>query len=194
MLWCLGSLRDPAPEATALLDAVVGMSTDPRQAFAAAIALYRIKGEPYTAAIPMYRQMAAARWFTEAFLMGVPWDFSGEVPLKRLLADVEPDAVGATRTLVRLLNQANGQCDSYTYTAIVHDLLQLNFSGGNWRECTQLTNIQEDVLRRIVVTDAAWNDTKRLWFLIPDGARRISELTPSDIQNVRDEMRSILDR
>jgi hypothetical protein len=194
MLWCLGALRDLAPEATALLDAVVRESTDPRQAFAAAIALYRIRGEPYSAAVPMYRQLAAATWFAEAFLTGVPWDWSAEVPIESSLADFEPDPVAATRTLMILLSETYGQCHPYTYTTIVHDLLQLNFSGGKWRECTQLTNTQKEILRRLVQTNAAWKDAKRLWFLIPDGATRISELTPPDIQQARDEMQSILGR
>jgi hypothetical protein len=51
---------------------------------------------------------------------------------------------------------------SYVYTAIAHDLLQLNFPEGNWRKYTQLTNTQKEVLRRLVETDAAWKDTVRL--------------------------------
>ena len=194
MLWCLGALHDLSPETAALLDGVVREATDLRQAYAAAIALYRIRGEPDRAALPAYREMAAATWFAEAFLAGVPWDFSGDVPLEPLFAEVEPDPAGATRTLVVFLKQANAQSDPYTYTAVVHDLLQLNFSGGNWRECTELTNTQKEVLCRLVESDAVWNDTKRLWFLIPDGASRISQLTPSDIQAARDEMRLILGR
>jgi hypothetical protein len=192
MLWCLGALHDDSPEAFTILDTAVRGSADPRQTFAASIALYRISGEPHSAALPMYRQMAAATWFAEGFLAGVPWDFSAEVPLEELLATVEPDPTGATRTLLMLLNQARAQEDFYP--AVLHDLLQLNFTEGNWRECTQPTNTQQEVLRRVVEAEDAWKDTKRLWFLIQDGARRISRLTPSDMQNVRDEMRSILGR
>jgi hypothetical protein len=194
MFWCLGALQDPSPEATILLDGVVRESTDARQAFAAAIALYRIGGEPYGEALPVYRQMAAAAWFAEAFLAGVPWDFSGEVPLDALFAEVEPDPAGATRTMLMFLSQSNGQSEAYSYAAIVHDLLQLNFRGGNWRECAQPTKTQEEVLRRLVETGAAWNDVKRLWFLIPNGATRISQLTPSDIRGAREEMLAILGR
>jgi hypothetical protein len=192
MLWCLGALRDDSPEAFAILDTAVRGSADPRQTFAASIALYRISGELHSAALPVYRQLAAATWFAESFLAGVPWDFSAEVPIEELLATVEPDPAGATRTLLMLLNQAHAQEDSYP--AVVHDLLQLNFTEGNWRECGQLTSTQKEVLRCVVETEDAWKDTRRLWFLIQDGARRISGLTPSDIQNVRDEMRALLGR
>ena len=189
MLWCLGALRDPSPEASALLDAAVRESTDSRQAFAAAIALYQIRGEPYNAALPLYRQLAAATWFAESFLVGLPWDFSSELRREPLFTEVEPDPAAATRTLLLFLSKSNLQCDSHTYAAIVHDLLELNFSEGKWRECKQLTNTQEDVLRRLVDTETVWKDPQQLWYLMPELPEHISQaLTPSDIQSVRNEM------
>jgi len=189
MLWCLGAIRDNAPEALVLLETAME-SADARQRFAAGIAWYRITGEFNSGAMSVYRQMATATRFGDAFLAGVPWDFSGEVPLEPLLAEIEPDPVAATQTLLTVLKLANAQHD--VYPAIVHDLLQLNFVGGNWRECRQLASAQKEVLQSLVETDAAWTDVKRLWFLIPDGARLISQITASDIQIVRDKMRSIL--
>jgi hypothetical protein len=192
LLWCLGALQDPSPEAITLLNSAVLESNDPRQDFAAAIALYRITGKVFDGALPICRQMAAAPWYAEGLLSGVPWDFSGEFSSEPLLAGVEPDPVTATRMLLSFLCEAKAELP--VDVAITHDLLQLNFTGGEWRKCRKLTAIQHEVLSCLVETDAAWRDTHRLWFLVPDGATRISQLTQSDIEKVRAEMRSILDR
>ena len=191
MIWCLGAVRDTSPEAQILLNRALA-SADPRQAFAAAVAWYRVRGELCEPALSICRQMAAATWFAEAFLAGVPWDFSAESAIEAPLAEIEPNAEAATRSLLTVLKHAGKQ--SEVYPSIVHDLLQLNFAAGNWRECARLTETQTEVLRSLVETKAAWQDAKRLWFLAPDGAggKRISEITASDIQKVRDEMRALL--
>lgn len=196
MLWSLGALGDSSSSVIALLDEAANDSDDPRQAFAAAIALYRISGKPHVGALHLYRQLAAATWFAEAFLAGVPWDFSAEVHvlMESLGAEFEPDPLGATQTLLACLTYTAANDEPFPLTEIVHDLLELNFPGGKWRECKQLTNCQAEILRRLVETDAAWSDTKRLWFLIADRTRSILELEPSEIDDVRIEMRSILGR
>jgi hypothetical protein len=196
MFWTIGVIRDSSPSAITLLDEAVISSVDPRQAFAAAIALYRITGEPYHKALHLYSQLAAATWFAEEFLAGVPWDFSAEVhrDLEVLIAHVKPDPVGATQTLMTCLNRLQDQDNTYPSMAIVHDLLELNFPGGNWREGNLLSNPQAEILQHLVETDAAWSDTKRLWFLLADRTRSILELKPSDMEEVRIEMRTILDR
>jgi hypothetical protein len=192
MLWCLGAIRDVSPDAQAMLDVAAREDADPRQAFAASIALYCIKGQPHAAHLPIYRQMSAARWFVDDYLTGVPWDFSNEASLEALLANVEPDPIGATRALLIVLEKAERNSD--VYSSVVRDLLYLNFDKGNWRQCKQLTVTQVEVLRRLVRSDAWLKDTKRLWFLVPDGAKRTSQLEPSDIQNARKSMESVLDR
>ncbi len=47
----------------------------------------------------------------------------------------------------------------------------------------------DDVLRRLVETDAVWKDPQRLWYLMPVVPERISQITPFEIQSVRNEMR-----
>jgi hypothetical protein len=191
MVWCLGAVGDTSPEAQALLNLALA-SADPRQAFAAAVAWYRVRGELCEAAFRICRQMAAATWFANAFLAGVPWDFTGESVIEPLLAKIEPNAKAATRSLLTVLKHAGEQ--SEVYPSIVHDLLQLNFAAGNWRECARLTRTQNEILRSLVETETAWQDAKRLWFLVPNGAveMRISEITVSDIEKVRNEMRALL--
>ena len=191
MLWCLGFAGDNSSEAQTLLHLVPKNFADPRPAFAAAIALYRIGVRPDEAALLIARQLTAATWFAEACLIGVPWDFSGEISLESIFTDLEPEPIGATRTLMLLLKQAN--LDNYVYCAIVHDLLHLNFAGGHWREIKELTNTQKEILRRIVETDAAWNNARKLWFLVPDGAKKILKLTHSDLERVRNEMRRVVE-
>jgi hypothetical protein len=190
MLWCLGDLQDDTPEAAALLTSAIRDCTDPRQSFAAAVALYQITGQPSSDAASLYRQLAAAKWVADGFLAGVPWDWSLREAVEPLLAEIKPDPTGATRTLLTLLSQSDAPY--YAYPDIVHDLLELNFAGGNWRDSTQLTEIQRDVLHRIVETDAAWKDTKRLWFLVRGRAKRITDTTPVDIERARDDMRDVL--
>ena len=192
MLWCLGYARDGSPDTGNILDLAVHQSVDLRQAFAAAIALSQIRPRSDGTAHSLCRQLAAASWFAEVFLDGLPWHFSGDIPVEPLLADIEPDAAGATQSLMRLLMQRNEE--AFVYHAIVHDLLQLNFTDGKWREATVLTSTQKDVLRQIVEADLVWNDTRNLWFLIPDGAKRISNLTSSDTQKARKEMSAVLKR
>jgi len=189
MRWCLGAIGDNSPESLVLLDTALE-SADPRQTFAAAIASYRVRGELHSSAMSVCRQMAAATWFAEAFLVGVPWDFSGEVSLEDLLSEIEPDPVAATRMLLTSLKEIDRQPD--VYSAIAHDLLQLNFAEGNWRECRRPTSAQKEILQRLIETDAVWKDAKQLWFLIPGGAKVISQVGDSDIQRVRDKMRSIV--
>jgi hypothetical protein len=193
MLWCVGAIRDSSPEAEEMLNGAVRESADPRPALAAAIAIYRIKGQLDAKAHPLYRQLAAARWFADSFLAGVPWDLSTEVEWDDLLANAEPDPVEATRLLLRVLEK-KAEGAGHGYTSIVHDLLTMNFEGGNWRQCTQLTSTQAEVLRRLVETDSAWSDTKRLWFLMPEGFKGLSQIGESDVRKVRDDMRSVLNR
>jgi hypothetical protein len=79
------------------------------------------------------------------------------------------------------------------YPSVTHDLLQLNFPKGDWRQRRpRWTIAQQEVVRALVITDKAWLDTKRLWFLVPDGAKKISNLTASDLQAVRNEMATAL--
>jgi hypothetical protein len=192
LLWCLGAIRDASPEAECILEAAIESFTDPRQAFAATIALYRIRGELGAAALPICRMMASAKWFAEVFLVPVPWDFSAEFHPENLLDGVEPDSAGATRMLLAFLRNPDAATDSLAL--VVHDLIELNFGGREWRRCAQLTSTQAAVLRGLIETDAAWQDTKRLWFLIPGGIRRASTIQPADIKDARDTMRSVLDR
>jgi len=190
LLWCLGAIGNASPEAEAMLVSALRESVDPRQAFAAAVALYRPNGARHPVALPIYRQMAAAEWFAESFMVGVPWDFSADAPSEQMVAEVEPDPIGATQTLLLLM--ANPATHPDAFVSIVHDLIALNFEKGEWRRYKALTSTQAAVLRSLVETDAAWRDTKRLWFLVPDGARRISQIKAADIQSVRLAMRSTL--
>lgn len=192
MLWCLGPLRDTSAEATSILSKAMDEAPDPREGFAAAIALYRITGKRYGRAHALFRQLAAATWFAESFLNGVPWDFTAEVRLDEVLDGVEPDATETSRMLLSILDQVRLQ--RTVDVAITHDLLELNFPGGNWRNCKQLSPAQREVLCRLIEAEAVWEDPRRLWFLVPNGAQNISELTTSDLHFVRDEMRSIVDR
>lgn len=189
LLWCLGAIGDDSTEANLLLTGALDYA-DPRQRFAAAVALFRIAGELNHEASSVYRPMTAAKWFAESFLVGVPWDWAAEVDFEEMLADVEPDPVGATRTLLEMLDQTRN--DRFVYASIVHDLLEINFIEGNWRQRQELSAVQRLVLQRLVETDAIWQDTQRLWFLVPGGINRLSEIAPADIENARREMRRFL--
>lgn len=74
----------------------------------------------------------------------------------------------------------------------MHDLLEINFPEGNWRQRQELSAVRRLVLHRLVETDAVWQDTQGLWFLFPGGANRLSDIAPSDIDNARREMRRLL--
>jgi hypothetical protein len=193
VLWCLGAAGDDSPEAYSLLEAAVGASSDVRQSFAAAIALYRITGKLEGPALPIYRQMAAATWFKDSYLVGVPWDVSIDLDMQEVLAEVKPDPLGATQTLLRLLRQGVAQYNASQLAGVAHDLLELNFPEGNWRVCGPLTDAQVEVLRCVVETDAAWQATNHLFFLVPREAVKI-KVARTDIERARDEMRSVLSR
>ena len=190
MLWCLGDLRDDSPQSLAILEAAVEQTLDLRQAFAAAVALFRINPAINDATHSLLRQLTAATWFAGSFLSGVPWDFSGAVGgnISEFLKDISPDPSKASKMLLLLLKQGNGD------NGIVHDLIKLNFPEENWREYINLTSIQRDVLKQIVETDEVWIEAKRLWWLVPDGAKKISKLTSLDVQKVREEMLAVLAR
>jgi hypothetical protein len=68
LLWCIGKIRDHSSEAWSLLSVALRESADPRQAFAAAVAMFSIKGELQPEALSLYRQMAAATWFAQSYL------------------------------------------------------------------------------------------------------------------------------
>jgi hypothetical protein len=191
LIWCLGAIRDGSPETRGILELAI-RGADPRQAFAAAVAMFRVDGERHAAALPIYRQMAAAKWIAEGILVGVPWDALRDFHPEELLAGVEPDPIGATRALLVMAKEAEESPD--LGPAIVHDLLDLNFECGDWRKCARLTETQATVLRCLVETDGLWATVSQLWFLIPGGARKLSEIKASDIQNVREEMRLALVR
>jgi hypothetical protein len=192
MFWCLGTIGDASPEACTMLSAAFHDCADPREAYAAAIASYRITGHTHPKALPLFRQLAAAIWFAFHYLDGFPCDFTAGMELEEFLSTFEPDPEGATQALLTVLKRAgeNGRI----YASIVHDLLELNFERGRWRECTRLTGVQTKVLLSLVTTDTAWSDAGGLWFLIPPNARKLSVPSPSDIQKVRDDMRSTLAR
>ncbi|MDB5345619.1 MAG: hypothetical protein JWP89_3996 [Schlesneria sp.] len=190
LILCLGALRDSSPETIALMDRAVHYTTNPRQAFAAALALYRIQGEYYPAAVPLYRQLAAAKWAAESFLGEIPWDIESGVQIQTIATELEPDPVGATQTLLTLLKQS--EADNDPCTAIVHDLLELNFPEGKWRKYKRLTATQTEILRRLVESHQAWQNPKRLWFLVPNGAKKLSDITADDLQAVRNEMRAVI--
>ena len=188
MLWCLGCLRDASPETAAMLDAIV-RCPDPRQAFAAATALHRIAGQPPPAAAQLYRQLAAATWFAEEFLTGVPWDFNADPPVEELIEDVEPDAPAATKMLLDFLSCASDE--SEVYSSVMHDLVELNFPQGKWWLRRQLTDVQKQVLSCLADTQAVWSDTPvRLWNAAGKDLRR-SNPTATDIAKLRAEMRQL---
>jgi hypothetical protein len=191
MLWCIGAMGDESPEAISLLETVLHKNSDPRQTFAAAIALHQVTEQIDRAVGPVFRCMAAANWFADGFLSGVPWDCSIGAELDEYLAEFEPDTLGATAMLLRLLSEP--AVGAYTMTLIVHDLLQMNFVDGDWRSaCSGWNETQRNVVRRVIATDTAWIDAKRLWFLVPDGAKRISSLMDDEICSVRNEMAAAL--
>jgi hypothetical protein len=192
MFWCLGAIGDASPEACAMLTSAFRDYADPREAYAAALASYRIAGQPHPEAQPLFRQLAAAVWFAYDYLNGFPCDFTAGIELEKSLLPFEPDPEGATQALLTVLKQAGA--NSGVYPSIVHDLLELNFEGGKWRECAHLTSTQTEVLRCLVAPDAAWRGVNRLWFLIPKGAENRLNPSSSDMQKVRDDMRSILAR
>ena len=99
--------------------------------------------------------------------------------------------MGATEILLRLLRQDDNSAD--LYPCLAYDLLALNFPERRWRECKQLSETQKQILRCLVMADAVWTSTPRLWFLVPNGAQKMSTITGSDIEAVRDEMRSRLE-
>lgn len=192
MLWCLGSLRDGSQENLTLLDASLG-SADLRQAVAAASALYRIKGSLWPSTLPLYQQLAAATWFAEGFLAGVPWGFAAADPMEEVTAELDPDPAGATRSLLGLMSQADDLGSAYS--SIMHDLLAMNFPDGNWRKCARLTDIQQEVIRRLVETPAVWEDSPgTFFFLFPDCRSNLSKLSRSDVQKARESMQESLRR
>jgi hypothetical protein len=48
------------------------------------------------------------------------------------------------------------------------------------------------VIECLVNSDSAWLDARRLWFLIPNGAMKLSKLSAKDVNAVRKEMRAKL--
>lgn len=191
MIWSIGTGRNDSPTIRSLLEDVIRERFDHRLVLAAAVALHLLTNERPEGADWIYGCMVAARWYAEAFLVGVPWDFSGEVQLDELLSDVQPDPEGATRMLLQAL--LDPEVSEYSHTAVVHDLLHLNFPNGNWREKhAEWSAKQREVMRGIVSTDAVWRDSKHLWFLVPDGAKRISSLTAKDLAAVRIDMATAL--
>jgi len=72
----LASFGDRGPAVLASLEAEVRGARDHRVRFAAALSLHRLSGPLPEAAHAICRAMAAAPWFAEAFLSGLPWDDS----------------------------------------------------------------------------------------------------------------------
>jgi hypothetical protein len=172
-----------------LLESVARDSDDPRQQFAAATALFRLSGKHRSAVLPIYRRMAATTSYTAAYLADLPFQEWHEPSDGRMLSGLEPDPDGATTTLLAAL--AHGQRSARVYGSIVHDLLTLNFHDRDWRAASTLTDAQFQILRRIVNTDDVWKDPAGLWFLLPRGAKRLTELATADTHRIREEMRVI---
>jgi hypothetical protein len=192
MLWCIGFMRDGSSPATELLEETLHHSTDPRQVFAAATALHQLSGKRPESAEAICGCMKAARWFAESFLSGVPWEYSAELNLDDLFSGIEASPLLATQMLLRVLREPD--VDAYALTLVVHDLLYINFIEGDWQRQGAWTALQRELIRALVTTDAAWLDTTHLWFLVPNGAKRLSQLVPSDLRAVRDEMSAALVR
>jgi HEAT repeats len=185
IIWCIGAIGDRASEAIQLLHHIVRNSRDPREECSAALALLRIGEKPDEFVVPVLNAMAASPGFSEGFLIGVPWDFQAEID-EEWLAEFAPDKEGASKMLLTVL--ANDDAMKHVSTCVVRDLLELNFPGG-WRVSKTMTATQRHLLKRLSETDSAWQDTKRLWFLLPDKLKRLRDVTVADINAVRSQMR-----
>jgi hypothetical protein len=190
MLWCLGTLGGNSKEVRELLDRTLRTADDPRRSFAAAIALHRMTGRRPRAAEPIYSAMRAATWFLEEFLNGVPWHFRDEADLAGLVSKVAPDGARGTEMLLQVLSDPTTHWR--VVASVVHDLLDINFPDGDWRTGSTLTQTQRCVIECLVNSDSAWLDARRLWFLIPNGAMKLSKLSAKDVNAVRKEMRAKL--
>jgi hypothetical protein len=191
MLSALGSFGDKGRPVVDLLEAEVQEARDHRIRFGAALSLCQLLGSCPACAQEVCGAMAAAPWFAESFLSGVPWDFSAALSIESSLEDVTPDLEGAIDMLVEQLRDPELSAD--VAAAIVHDLLEASFPQGAWRSARPpLTDRQYEVLACVARTERAWADARGLWFLLPEGSPNVGETTATDLRPVRERMLNVL--